>query len=55
MMNPAPNHQARTAASRADGAARISSSPGTSTTHASQPRLGAGKASTGSTPAASAA
>ncbi len=54
-MNPAPNHQPRTAASRAPGAARISSRPGTSATQASAATPGAGKASTGSAPAASAA
>src|SRR4249919_2921940 len=54
-MNPAPNHQPRTAASRADGDARMMSRPGTSPNHARNARLGAGKASTGRAPAASAA
>lgn len=51
-MKPAPNHHPRTAASRPPGARCISSIPGTSATHASQACPGAGKASTGTAPAA---
>ena len=51
---PQPSHQPRIAASRADGARWISSSPGTSPNHASGHRLRPGKASRGSAPATSA-
>src|SRR5437773_4081799 len=54
-MNPAPNHQPRTPASRADGDARMRSRPGTSANQARNSRLGAGKASTGRAPATRAA
>src|SRR5689334_21459855 len=54
-MNPAPNHQPRAPASRADGDARMRSRPGTSANQARNSRLGAGKASTGRAPATRAA
>ena len=50
-MNPAPNHQPRTAGLPRGGDARMSSRPGTSANQARNSRLGAGKASTGSAPA----
>ena len=53
--NPVPNHQPRTAASRADGEARSSSMPGTRPNQATNSRFGAGKASAGSAPATSVA
>lgn len=52
-MNPAPNHQPRTAASRAPGDRCISSRPGTRQTHARLPSPAAGKHSTGTAPATS--
>ena len=54
-MYPLPSHQPRTAASRADGARRTISRPGTSANHATMDRSGAGKASVGTAPASSAA
>ncbi len=53
-MNPAPNHQPRTAASRAPPAARISSRPGTSATQAKPARPAPGNVRTGNAPATSA-
>ena len=50
-MYPLPSHQPRTAASRADGARRMISRPGTSANHATTDRSGAGKASVGTAPA----
>ena len=52
---PAPSHQPRTAASRAPGAARMISIPGTSPHQPRNSRFSPGKARMGSPPAASAA
>ncbi len=52
---PAPSHQPRTAASRADGAARMMRIPGTSPHQPRNSRLSWGKARIGSAPAPSAA
>ena len=54
-MKPAPSHQPRTAASRADGAARMMRIAGTSPHQPRNSRFSCGKARAGSAPAASAA